>query len=198
MPTLVDSFAIPPPWFLICKSNPTLENPVNKSNMFLNTAIVAALVAGVPALHADKGHDHSQHAHPASDSAKGGAAMSSHDGMTALYLHLGEMETELAAGSLEGIHGHDENIRAAVRDLDKDTTLTAEKKKRVQGYGKNVLKLTGKIHVSADGKNLDQARKDFAKLQAQVDLLDKQFGHSHKPGAADKAKTERAHDHAEK
>lgn len=171
---------------------------MKKSNLFPNTAFAALLLAGVPALHADKRHDHSHPAHPASDSAKGGAVMSSHDGMTSLYQHLGEMEKELAAGSLDGIHGHDESVQAAVKDLDQDSTLTAEKKKRVQGYVKNVLKLSGKLHAAADGKKLDQAKKDFAKLQAQVDLLDKQFAHSHKPGAAEKAKAEGAHDHAEK
>jgi hypothetical protein len=167
-------------------------------NLLLKTAFAAALLIGAPALPAEKGHDHSKHAHHAPDSAKGSAVMSSHDGMTSLYQHLGEMEKELAAGSLDGIHGHDESVQAAVKDLDKDTTLTADKKKRVQGYVKNVLKLSGKLHGSADGKKLDQARKDFAKLQAQVDLLDKQFAHSHKPGAAEKAKTEGAHDHADK
>lgn len=171
---------------------------MKKSTLFLNAALAATLLAGAPALHADKGHDHSKHAHSGSDSPKAGAVMSSHDGMTSLYQHLGEMEKELAAGSLDGIHGHDVNIHAAVKDLDKDTSLTAERKKRVTGYVKNVLKLSGKLHKSADGKKLDQAKKDFVKLQAQVELLDKQFSHSHKPGAADKAKAEGAHDHAEK
>jgi hypothetical protein len=171
---------------------------MKKSILVRTTALAAALLAGAPALHADKGHDHSEHAHTGSDSAKAGAVMSSHDGMTSLYQHLGEMQKELAAGSLDGIHGYDENIQAAVKDLDKDTSLTAEKKKRVTGYVKNVLKFSGRLHKSADSKKLDQAKKDFVKLQAQVDLLDKQFGHSHKPGAADKAKAEGAHDYAEK
>jgi len=53
----------------------------------------------------------------------------------------------------------------------------------VQGYVKNVLRLTGRMHASADAKKLDQAKADFGKLKAQVDLLDKQFAHSHKPGS---------------
>lgn len=171
---------------------------MKKPNLLLNTAFAAALIAGTPALHADKGHDHSKHAHPAPDSAGGGALMSSHDGMTSVYRHLKEMEKELSEGNLDGIHGHDEGIQAAIKDLGGDTSLTAEKKKRVQGYLKNVRKLSGKMHAAADGKKLDQAKKDFAKLQAQVDLLDKQFAHSHKPEAAGKAGTEGKHTHEEK
>lgn len=167
---------------------------MKNSTVFAKIAFAAALALGAPALHAGEGHDHSGHAHPASDSAK--ATMSSHDGMTALYGHLGEMEKELAAGSLDGIHGHDDAINAAVEDLDKDTALTADKKKRVQGYVKNVRKLSGKLHGYADGKKLDQAKKDFPKLQAQVDLLDKQFAHSHKPDAAGAAKPVEDHGHA--
>lgn len=164
---------------------------MKKSFLTLTTLIAGSLAFITPSVRADKAHDHSAHTH-AADSTQGGAAMSSHDGMTALYQHLGEMEKEIAAGKLDGIHGHDAGIRAAVKDLDKDTTLTAEKKKRVQGYVKNVLKLSGKLHVAADGNKLEQAEKELVKLKAQVDLLGKQFAHSHKPGASDKANQEGA------
>ena len=123
--------------------------------------------------------------------------MNSHDGMTKLYKHLGEMESELAAGKLDGIHDHFDAIAASVKDLDKDTSLAADKKKRVQGYVKNVLKLSDKVHHSADGNKPDQAKKDLAKLKAQVDLLDKQFAHSHKPGA-EKPKDAEGHSHGAK
>lgn len=179
-----------------------------KKSFITSSAIVAAyLVLGALSIRAEKGHDHSKHGHSghehkghdhASDAAKPSAAMSSHDGMTSLYQHLGEMEKEIAAGNLDGIHGHDEAIQAAVKDLDKDTTLTVEKKQRVQGYVKNVLKLSGKLHSAADGKKLDQAKKEIDKLKAQVDLLDKQFAHSHKPGAEAKGKQDEVHHHSEK
>lgn len=167
---------------------------MSNSKIILSTLIAGALVTGVPAVHAGEGHDHSKHDH-AHDAAPASASMSSHDGMTSLYQHVGEMEKELAAGSLDGIHGHDEAIQAAIKDLDKDTALTAAKKKRVQGYVKNVLKLSGKMHAAADGKKLDQAKADFKKLKAQVDLLDKQFAHSHKPGAGKSAHEGEAHPH---
>lgn len=168
----------------------------------LHALFAGALSLCAPALRAGEGHDHakhdhSKHDHPKHDhaahghgnhghahaAAPAGTPMSSHDGMANLYKHLGEMEKELSAGSLDGIHGHDEAIQAAVKDLDKDTTLQEARKKRVQGYVKNVQRLSGKMHASADAKKLDQVKADFGKLKAQVDLLDKQFAHSHKPGS---------------
>lgn len=167
---------------------------MSNSNAFLSTLFAGALLLGAPALRAHEGHDHAKPDH-AKEAAQAVAPMSSHDGMTSLYKHLGEMEKELAAGSLDGIHGHDEAIQASVKDLDLDTTLTAARKKRVQGYVKNVLKLSGKLHAAADGQKLDQAKADFQKLKAQVDLLDKQFAHPHKPGAGKAAKEGEAHPH---
>lgn len=163
----------------------------------LGAAMATALLFGAAGVQADEGHGHSGHGHHAADTAGSAAIMSSHDGMTALYQHLGEMETALAAGSLDGIHHHSEALTASVRDLDKDTTLSADKKKRVRGYVKNVLKLSDKLHHSADAKKEDQAKKDLAKLKAQVDLLDKQFAHSHKPGS-EKPKDAEAHPHGGK
>lgn len=182
---------------------------MSPSLVSLRSLCAAALLLAAPALHAGagpkghgdhEGHDHAKHDH-AVDSAAAGTALGSlgsHGGMSALYRHLGEMEQELAAGNLAGIHGHDEAIQAAVRGLDTDTSLTEAKRKRVQGYAKNVQRLSGKMHAAADGKKLDQVKADFAKLKAQVDLLDKQFGHSHKPGTEKAGKTGKhgaAHSH---
>lgn len=183
---------------------------MKNSKLTLSTLFAASLLIGVPGLRAeqghdhaghddaghDHGHDHASHEH-AAEPAKGGAGMGSHAGMSALYKHVGEMEAALAAGKIEDVHGHAEALGGAVRDLDKDTTLTAAKQKRVQGYAKNVVKLANKIHHSADDKNLDQAKRDFPKLKAQVDLLDKQFAHSHKPAAAATPKTGEGHHHHE-
>lgn len=140
----------------------------------------SALLAGEGHGH-DHGHDHSHAAKDghAADTAGSVAVMNSHDGMTALYKHLGEMESELAAGKIDGIHQHIEAMAASVQDLDKDTGLSADKKKRVRGYVKNVLKLSDKVHHAADDGKPDQAKKDLVKLRAQVDLLGKQFAHSH-------------------
>lgn len=172
---------------------------MKNSTFTLSAAFAGALFFGASAVQADDGHGHGHagHGSHAADTTASTAVMSSHDGMTALYKHLGEMEAELASGKLDGIHHHLEALTASVKDLDKDTSLTADKKKRVKGYVKNVLKLSDKLHHSADGNKPDQAKKDLAKLNAQVDLLDKQFAHSHKPGA-EKHKEAEGHPHGEK
>lgn len=170
---------------------------MKNSTFTFSAAFAGALLFGASTVQADDGHGHTGHGDHAAGTATNVAFMSSHDGMTALYKHLGEMEAELSAGKLDGIHNHFEAITASVKDLDKDTSLTADKKKRVNGYVKNVLKLSDKLHHSADGNKPDQAKKDLAKLKVQVDLLDKQFAHSHKPGA-EKPKEAEGHPHGEK
>ena len=154
-------------------------------------ALVAALALGAPALRADKGHDHAGHDHgdhgkhaegkpghaghdhPGPDTT--GPAPSVPEGLASLRKHLGEMEQELAAGEPEGFHAHDDAVQLAVRGFDRDSALTAEKRKRVQGYVKNVRRLVHKIHHLAEGKKFAPAKKELAKLKAQVDLLEKQF-----------------------
>jgi hypothetical protein len=159
----------------------TKEIKMNFTKLTLKTAIAGVLLLGVSGTQAHEGEDHSKGEVHAADSVKAGAVMSSHDGMTALYVQLQEVESLLAQGKLGGMHAHADAIGAATKDLDKDTTLDASKKKRVQGYVKNVAKLADKMHDAADANKLDETKKVFTQLKAQVDLLDKQFAHSHKP-----------------
>jgi hypothetical protein len=157
-------------------------------------ALVAAFTFGAPALRAEKGHDHGEqgkhdhaghdhgkhehagHEHAAPDTT--GPVLGAREGLASLRKHLGEMEQELAASRAEGFHAHDDAVQAAVRGLDRDSTLAADKRKRVQGYVKNVRRLVHKIHHQAEGKKFDTAKKELAKLKAQVDLLEKQFAPS--------------------
>lgn len=157
-------------------------------------ALVAALTLGAPALRAEKGHDHADHGkhdhgqhdhgkhdhaghdHKAPDTS--GPVLGVQAGLVSLRKHLGEMEQELAASQAEGFHAHDDAVQAAVRGLDRDSTLSPDKRKRVQGYVKNVRRLAHKIHHQAEGKKFEVAKKELAKLKAQVDLLEKQFAPS--------------------
>lgn len=157
---------------------------MKNTKLTLSTIFAGALVFSSHGVQAHEGNDSAKEATHSMDAMKPGSVMSSHDGMTELYAHLQEIETKLAAGQLDGMHEHAEAIEAATKDLDKDTTLDASKKKRVQGYAKNIAKLADKLHDAADEKKLDETKKAFAKLKAQVDLLDKQFAHSHKPAGA--------------
>ena len=151
------------------------------TKLTLSTVFAGATLLGVTGARGDEGHDHTKGEAHSMDSMKNGAVMGSHEGLRALDAHLEEIEAQLAAGKLDGMHEHAEAIEATTKDLDKDTTLDATKKKRVQGYVKNIAKLADKLHDAADEKKLDQTKKEFAKLKAQVNLLDKQFAHSHMP-----------------
>ena len=95
---------------------------------------------------------------------------------------------ELDAGRLNRIHGFAEAIDEAAKDLDKDSTLDGMKKKRVQGYVKNIAKLTDMMHDAADEKKLGETKKAEKKLKAQIELLDKQFVKSTKAEDKENAK----------
>lgn len=162
--------------------------------------MLLAAVVLLAGARASRAEDHSGHSHHHSNGAAAahpekakGKTMSSHDGMTALYAHIREIEKAFASGDMAGIHDHAEDMGTAMKDLDKDSTLTPEKKKRVQGYVKNVGRLAHKLHDFADANKADQAKREFGKLKAQVDLLDRQFAHSHKPGAEIPPKEGAAH-----
>jgi hypothetical protein len=155
-----------------------INQGVNMKNttLTLSTVFAAAILFGYTGVRAHEGEDHAKSGMRSMDSARAG------EGMSALYVHLQEIDAQLTAGDLGGMHEHAEAIEAATKDLDKDTTLDATRKKRVEGYVKNVNKLADKLHDAADEKKLDETKKAFGQLKAQVDLLDKQFAHSHKPG----------------
>ena len=103
-----------------------------------------------------------------------------------LKVQMDSVDAQIAAGKLDKVHHFAVAINAAAGELDKDSSLAPEKKKRVSGYVKNIAKLTDAMHDAADAKNLDGTKKEEKKLKAQVDLLAKQFG---KPA---KAKTDKA------
>ncbi len=109
-------------------------------------------------------------------------------GMDIIYGQIHEIDSLLAIGKLNTMHEHAEAIEKATQDLDKDSTLNDVKKKRVQGYGKNLRTLADKMHDAADAKKLEETKSEFAKLKAQADLLDKQFSKSHKPQSQKKGK----------
>ncbi|GEM_PF-2857918 len=161
------------------------------ANLTLSTALAGAFLLGSAMAHEGEVHAKAATHAPGSNETgpAEGPAAASHEGMTALYAHLQEVEILLAAGKLEGMHEHAEAIEAAAKDLNKDSTLSEAKKKRVQGYAKNVAKLADDLHDAADAKKLEETKKVFTKLKAQVDLLDRQFAHSHKPAAAAKPGT---------
>ncbi len=166
---------------------------MKNTNLTLSTVFAGALLFGYTGVHAYEGEEHTKGAAQSMDSGKAEVGMNSHAGLTALDTHLQEIGAQLTAGKLDGMHEHAEGIEAATKNLDKDTTLDATKKKRVKGYIKNIAKLADKLHDAADAKKLDETKKAYGQLKAQVELLDKQFAHAHKPDAG--AKHEESGDH---
>lgn len=99
-----------------------------------------------------------------------------------LETRMDSVEAQLAAGKLDRIHHFAVAIVEAARELGKDSSLAEAKRKRVEGYVKNVGKLTDAMHDAADAKDLEGTKKEERKLKAQLDLLAKQFA---KPAKAD-------------
>jgi hypothetical protein len=161
---------------------------------FLATLTAGLLFLTLPALADEKsqgGHDHHSHGKAGHDHDKEGhshghaghahdhAAMGSHAALDTVRNHVAAMDRELAAGDLKGVHGHDGAIQAAVKVLGRDSSFKAGQAKRLQGYARNIAKLSGKMHGAADKKDLELARKEFAKLKAQVGLMEKYHPHAH-------------------
>ena len=97
--------------------------------------------------------------------------------LSAMHIHLDSINTELAAGKLGSIHAHAEAMNAALKNLENDPSLDEIKKKRVQGYLKNMAKYADSMHDAADEKKTAEAQKWAKKVSVQAELLEKQFPH---------------------
>lgn len=95
--------------------------------------------------------------------------------LAGLDAFLDSVNTDLSAGKMNRIHEFAEKMNETIKNLDQDTTLVPTKKKRVQGYIKNIAKITDSMHDAADAKKLDETKKWAKKLKVQADLMDKQF-----------------------
>ena len=123
---------------------------MKNTKLTLSTVFAGALLFGYTGPHAHEGEEHAKGDAHSMGSEKSVGGMGSHASLAALDTHLQEIGAQLTAGKLDGMHEHAEAIEAATKDLDKDTTLDATKKKRVQGYVKNIAKLADKLHDAAD------------------------------------------------
>jgi hypothetical protein len=150
----------------------------------LSTLFTGALLVSAPGIRAHGGEDHGGGAGHAAEPAGAGLDISGQAGLESLHAHLKAIQAELDSAKLDRIHGHAMAIDSAAQGLDRDPGLDAARKKRVQGYAKNIARLADALHDAADGNKLPETQKAFGKLKAQVDLLDKQFAHARQPGAA--------------
>ena len=65
-------------------------------------------------------------------------------GIKIIQQEITAIEKQLSENNLKGMHQHAEAIVDASKKLDQDSTLDETKKKRVQGYTKNLAKLADK------------------------------------------------------
>lgn len=116
----------------------------------------------------------------AHDTAMANMPMGEHTGhasvsLAILHAHLDSVNADLAAGKLARIHEHAEAMNAAIQNLATDPSLDESKKKRVQGYVKNIAKFSDSMHDAADEKKTAEAQKWAKKVVTQAELLEKQF-----------------------
>lgn len=165
---------------------------MNKSPTFPATVLSSLLFAFVPVLNAaaPSGHaHHGHHAAPAPDSSVAATPLGLHESVDSLHQHLVGLEAALTARNVKDIHRHDEQIKSLAKGLDKDTTITGDKKRRVHGHAEKIAWLSAKIHAQAHEDKFAQAGKDFAKLKAEVGRLEKQLPDSRQPAPGVKADT---------
>ncbi len=136
-----------------------------------NLPLVSALFAG--ALFATGSVTRANEDHHAKSESQTGSVAANLDPVRAV---MDSLDKDFAADRLGNAHALAEALNDAVKDLDKDPSLDAAKKKRVQGYVKNIAHFADEMHDAADAKNAPVALKWEKKLKTQVDLLVKQFG----------------------
>lgn len=145
----------------------------NTKLTLLSTLFAATLYTGAVVHANEKGE-------AAHDSAMVNMPMAEHTGhasvaLAILHAHLDSVNADLAAGKLARIHEHAEAMNAAIKNLAADPSLDETKKKRVQGYVKNIAKFSDSMHDAADEKKTAEAQKWAKKVVAQAELLEKQF-----------------------
>lgn len=106
---------------------------------------------------------------------------------TALHENLACLDKEIASPNHDAFHACLETIEALGVDLlTLKTPINPAKKKRVNGYAKNLGMMAHKVDEYMDGKQPEKAKSQLKKLQAQVDLIEIQFEELTKNGAPPK------------
>jgi hypothetical protein len=143
-------------------------------------ALIAAFLVSSPASAGEKDkhdHDHGKEGHADhAKEAKGTGKASIQEISKALHENLACLEKELAAANHDVFHGCLESIEALGHDLIALKAPTdAMKKKRVNGYAKNLGRMAHQVDEYMDGKKPEKAKSQLKKLQAQVVMIESQF-----------------------
>ncbi len=164
-----------------------------------SAALVCAFTISGPVFAAGKSGKDSAHSNKASEKDghehKGHAGHDDHDGhadhekeatgtgktsileiSAALHENLACLDKEIASPNHDAFHACLETIEALGVDLIAlKAPVDPAKKKRVNGYAKNLGMMAHKVDEYMDGKQPEKAKAQLGKLKSQVEMILKQF-----------------------
>ena len=112
-----------------------------------------------------KGEHKSGHAVKVPDTAEGIVAE--------IHKHHGEVAGTIKAKQLKAVHDHSEAITALAKAL--PAKVATDKKTRVEGTAKNIVKIAGDLHHAADDGDQAKSEAQLKKLDAVLAQLDTQL-----------------------
>lgn len=153
-----------------------------KSNLFLATSTAFALATATTILpltsvHADAGHSYGATA-PTEQTESGPAGSYSSIGQAWKVVTTGidSISEAIAAGDLKPIHEATEQIDGAIKYLQAAGGISDnDKKMRADAALKQMLGLSGELHVAADAGDATKSAQALKKLQGAMKLVEIQF-----------------------
>lgn len=177
-------------------------------NISHTAILLAAILISVPVFAEEKDkHDHKEHAghdhhegHSGHEKeAKGTGKTDIKEISAALHENLACLDKEIAAANHDTFHSCLETIEALGLDLVAlKAPVDPAKKKRVNGYAKNLGMMAHKVDEHMDGKQPEKAKSQLGKLKSQVEMILKQFPeleNHDKPGTKKEAGAKKAAGH---
>ena len=138
----------------------------------------AAIWAGSTTLvHADAGHGHGGTASTGHEhNVSAGGFSSIGQAWKSLTAGIDESAAAIAAGNLKPLHEATEQTDAAVKYLQAAGGITdADKKVRAEAALKQMLTLSGDLHMAGDANNAEKSAQAFKKLQGAMKLVEIQY-----------------------
>ena len=127
------------------------------------TACVALILPAPPSLAAE--HEKAAHAIQVPETTEGILAE--------IHKHHGEITETIKAKSLKTVHEHSEAITALANSL--PAKVVADKKTRVEGIVRNIVKVADALHDAADTGDQAKTEGQLKKLDAVLAQLDSQL-----------------------
>lgn len=141
----------------------------------LHLAVASSVLA-----HAGKNHEHShEHADKPKAAQEKSTAHAGHvqEMLQSLKTQMGEVEKSWKDLEHDALHTALGQVDSTISQMQSHLSdLAADKKKRVQGYLKNLSRLSHQLHQAADEKKEKLVESTAKKWKAQLQLIESQFG----------------------